>query len=100
MLLRKEFMKTIENAVYEIKDVINYQIEAYTGEDYTDRISLRVGTHRTDRDFRSSLVENIHAKTKVPLKVNIESPDKVRKRLFAENSRKAALFIDRRVRTA
>jgi phenylacetate-CoA ligase len=94
------YPKTIENAVYEIKDVINYQIEAYTGEDYTDRISLRVGTHRTDRDFRSSLVEYLHAKTKVPLKVNIESPHKVQKRLFAENSSKAALFKDRRVSPA
>jgi phenylacetate-CoA ligase len=90
------YPKTIENAILEIKEVINYQIEAYTADDHTDHVRLWIGSHRNDSGLRSSLIENLRAKARVSLKVKIESPDAVRKRLFENSSRKAVTFRDMR----
>lgn len=93
------YPKTIENAIYEISDVVNHQIEAYTADDHTDHIRLWIGSCRNDTNFRSSLLENIRSKTRVSLKVIIRSPDEIKKRLFENNGRKAVVFKDRRMRS-
>lgn len=91
------YPKTIENVILEVKDIINYQIEAYTGDDQTDRIVLRVGSHRKDTSFRSSLIDMIRAKTRVTPEIEIEPPDELEKRIFEGGSRKAVTFKDRRI---
>lgn len=93
------YPKTIENAILEINGVVNYQIEAYTGDDQTDHIVLRIGSLRKDNGFRDSLIEIISARARVTPDIEIESPGEVEKRLFEDGSRKATIFKDRRIRS-
>lgn len=92
------YPKTIENTILDIKDITNYQIEAYTGNDQTDHIVLRVGTYRNDESFKSFLVDALRAKAKVTPEIEIESPEDIEKRLFEGGSRKAITFKDRRIK--
>ena len=90
------YPKTIENAILEIEGVVNYQIEAYTGDDHTDHVLLRVGTHRKDKSFKVSLADNLRAKARVSPKMEIMKPDELTEKLFEGGSRKAITFIDKR----
>jgi phenylacetate-CoA ligase len=92
------YPKTIENALLELKDVINYQIEAYTGADSTDQIMLRVGSYNNNKTFVSYLRSALKAKARVTPEVEIETPEEVEKRLFEGGSRKAINFRDRRIK--
>jgi phenylacetate-CoA ligase len=92
------YPKNIENALLCVKGVINYQIEAFTGDDETDNIILRVGYHGNGEDFRAELCEMIKAKARVTPKVEVEHPEQVDKRLYEGGSRKAMTFMDRRVK--
>lgn len=90
------FPKSIENSVLELDDVVNYQIEVYSGEDSTDRITLRVGTYKKDSEFFDLLKETLRAKLRVTPEIIIESPEEIKMRLFEGGSRKARVFVDRR----
>ena len=90
------YPKNIENAILGMEDVINFQIEAYTGDDGTDRIILRIGSYRNDSGFIPELVETLRAKVRVTPEIVIEPPEMIKKRLFEGGSRKARIFIDRR----
>lgn len=90
------YPKTIENAVLEIGDVVNYQIEATTGGDHTDHILLRVGSFRRDEAFKKILMERLRARARVSPRIEIMQPDELTQRLFADGSRKAKVFLDRR----
>jgi len=92
------YPKTIENAILELKDVINYQIEAYTGTDQTDHLILRVGSYRNDPAFRASVEDILRAKARVAPEIEIESPEEIEKRLFSGGSRKAVTFKCRRTK--
>lgn len=92
------YPKTIENAILAVKGVVNYQIEAYTGDDKTDDIVLRVGLYNKDNDVQTRLYEMLRAKARVTLKVIIENPEEIEKRLFENGSRKPVTFKDKRVR--
>jgi phenylacetate-CoA ligase len=92
------YPKTLENAILGIKDVINYQIEAYTGDDQTDHLIVRVGSHRKDSDFKTSLHDIIRAKARVTPEIEIEHPDGVEERLFEGGGRKPIIFKDRRIK--
>jgi len=93
------YPKTIENAVMEIEDVVNYQIEATTGRDHTDHILLRVGTLRSDKSFKEILTEKLRAKARVSPQIEIMKPEELTERLFADGSRKAKVFLDRRMKS-
>ncbi len=90
------FPKSIENALLELDDVVNYQIEAYSGEDSTDRIILRVGTNRNDKAYFSILKDTLQAMLRVTPEIVIESPEILKRRLYEGGSRKAKVFVDRR----
>lgn len=92
------YPKTIENAILEINGVANYQIEAFTGDDETDHIILRVGSDRRDNGLRDSLVEVLRARARVTPEIEMESPKEIERRLFEGGSRKALLFKDRRTK--
>lgn len=90
------YPKNIENAVLNIPEVVNYQIEAYTGGDETDHVILRVGSLRDDNGLRAALLDALRAKARVAPEIEIEHPDAVRERLFEGGSRKPIAFKDRR----
>lgn len=90
------YPQTIENALIGVKGVVNYQIEAYTGDDQTDHIVLRVGSYYNNGDFLTSLNDMLRAKARVTPEVEIIHPMEIEKRLFEGGSRKAITFKDRR----
>lgn len=90
------YPKTLENAIIGIKDVVNYQIEAYTGNDQTDRLILRIGSYRKDNDLKTFLYDIIRAKARVAPEIEIAHPESVEKRLFEMGSRKPITFKDSR----
>jgi phenylacetate-CoA ligase len=93
------YPKTIENAILELHGVDNYQIEAFTGDDQTDNIILRIGSHRKDNGLRDSLIEILRARARVTPIIEIESPERIEGRLFVNGSRKPVIFKDRRIRS-
>jgi len=90
------YPKSIENVLIGIDNIVNYQIEVYTGDDQTDDIILRVGSYNNDKNFLLSLCDMLRAKIRVTPRVEIERPDDIEKRLFEGGSRKAMVFKDRR----
>lgn len=90
------FPQTIGNALFSVKGVVNYQIEAYTGDDHTDNIIIRVGSYNNNGDFLASLHEALRANARVTPTVELEHPVEIEKRLFEGGSRKAITFKDRR----
>jgi phenylacetate-CoA ligase len=92
------YPKTIENAIVGIRDVINFQIEAYD-EDGADNIILRVGSHNTGEGFMAGICDVVRAKARVTPRIEIESPEDIEKRLFEGGSRKAVTFKDKRVKS-
>lgn len=90
------YPKTIENALLEIKDVTNYQIEAYTGSDYTDHIKVLVGTNRKDPSFKKTVCEMIKSAARFTPEIEIMPPQKIDKELFKGGGRKAMTFKDSR----
>ncbi len=90
------FPQTMGNALFSVKGVVNYQIEAYTGDDHTDNIIIRVGSYNNNGDFLASLHEALRANARVTPTVELEHPAEIEKRLFEGGSRKAITFKDRR----
>ncbi len=90
------YPKTLENAMLEVMDVVNYQIVAYTGDDHSDHIGLKVGSYRTDDAFVASLRDTVRAKARVTPEIEVESPEGIEARLFEGGSRKPILFKDMR----
>ncbi len=93
------YPKTIENALLGVNGVVNYQIEACTGDDQTDMIILRVGAHSNGNGLQSQLRDALLAKARVTPSIEIERPDEIEKRLFEGGGRKAVTFRDRRVKS-
>lgn len=92
------YPSAIENVILEIKDVLNYQIEACTDDSQTDQIILWVGSYRNDNGFRASLIDILRAKVRVLPEIEIKSPEVIEKKLFEGGSRKAIKFKDRRIK--
>ncbi|TAL23849.1 MAG: phenylacetate--CoA ligase family protein, partial [Nitrospirae bacterium] len=90
------YPKTIENALLEIKDIVNYQIEAYTGPDYTDHVRVLIGAHRKDPSFQKIVCDRLKAKARLTPEVKIMLPKEIEKELYKGGSRKALTFNDRR----
>lgn len=91
------YPKTIENALFQIKNIINYQIEAYTGKDKTDHILLRVGTYEQGEPVKIEIAETVKALARVTPEIEITHPKEVEKRLYNGGNRKAEVFYDRRI---
>ena len=92
------YPKTIENALIGIHGVVNYQIDVCTGDDQTDMIILRVGTHSNGNGLKVQLRDVLLAKARVTPRIEIEHPEEIERRLFEGGSRKAITFRDRRVK--
>ena len=90
------YPKAIENALLGVKGVVNYQIEAFTSDDQTDDILVRIGSHNHDNGLLPALYEALRAKVRVTPRIVVEPPEEIEKRLFEGGSRKAVVFRDRR----
>ena len=92
----------IESALIGAGGVSNYQIEALSGDDGTDRIIVRVGvTNRDDERgdvFIDGLRSAIKSAARVTPEVELMSPAEVDALLFAGGSRKKIKFKDSRVK--
>ncbi len=90
---------TIMNALMEMEEVVNYQIEAYTGDDCSDALCVRVGACNHNGDFRKKLTDMIRARARVVPDIEIMGPDVLSDMLFHGGSRKPRTFIDNREKT-
>lgn len=86
----------VEDCIREIPEVVSYQIEACTGEDYADRLRVFVGVAPGSDGIVDLLRERVRARARVTPEFVVETPDALRERLFASGSRKAQRFVDRR----
>jgi len=90
------YPKTIENALFQVKDVKNYQIEVHTGDDETDNILVRIGSYSNDESFRMLVNDMLKAKARVTPRIEIAHPKEIEKRLFESGNRKPVTFKDMR----
>jgi len=90
------YPRAIENALVGINGVENYVIEAYTGDDHSDNLIVKVGSHNMKSAFRLDVCEAIRAKARVTPAVEILPPQEIDRILFEGGRRKPMLFIDRR----
>ena len=58
------YPRNIENALVGVEGVENYVIEAYTGDDYGDRIVVKVGSSNMGSAFKLDVCEAIRTKAR------------------------------------
>lgn len=93
----KVYPKTIENAVLNISGINNHIIEAYTGDDYSDRIVVKIGCKRKNKKIKEEVLKNIEAHARVTPEVELLSVEEVDcLRSEGGNRRKMRMFIDNR----
>jgi phenylacetate-CoA ligase len=90
------YPKTIEDALLSVDGVENCVIEAYTGDDETDRLVVRIGTLRDDPCFRKTVSDTLYAKARVTPEIDLVSPVEVEGLLFEGGRRKPRVFVDLR----
>lgn len=90
------YPKTIEDALLRLEGVENFVIEAYRGDDETDRLVVRIGTLRDDPCFRKTVGDTLYAKARVTPEVRLASPAEVEALLFEGGRRKPRVFVDLR----
>jgi phenylacetate-CoA ligase len=86
----------VEDCIREMPEVVNYQIEAYTGDDYADRLRVFIGAAPGSDGIVDLLRAKVRARARVTPEFVSLSPDAVQERLFAGGSRKARRFVDSR----
>jgi len=93
----KVYPKVIENAVAGISGVHNYIIEAFTGDDFSDKIVVKVGSKKRDASFKRLLCSRIAASARVIPVVEFAS---IREIFLLQgdngNNRKPKTFVDHR----
>jgi phenylacetate-CoA ligase len=90
------YPRTIEDALLSLGGVENFVIEAYQGDDETDRLVVRIGTRRDDPGFRKMVSDSLYAKARVTPEIHLMSPTEVEGLLFEGGRRKPRVFLDRR----
>jgi phenylacetate-CoA ligase len=93
----KIYPKAIENAIASIDGVCNYIIEAFTGDDLSDKIVVKVGCKNQKESFKRKLYSHIEACARVTPIIKLVSAQKV---LALQSdmgrNRKLKTFVDRR----
>lgn len=88
------------SALYDILDnvkgVVNYIIEVYTGDLGTDQIVIKIGSHRTDKEFIKELKDMFRSKVRVAPEILFEPIEYITNRQYPQTSRKQIKFIDLR----
>jgi phenylacetate-CoA ligase len=95
----KVYPKAIENAIACVNGVGNYVIEAFTGDNLSDKIIVKVGCKKKRDSLRQILRTHIEAHARVTPIVELVSMQEVES-LQSDNgkSRKLKAFIDHRIR--
>ena len=93
----KVYPKAIENAIAGINGVHNYVIEAFTGDDFSDKVVVKIGSKKENESFRHLLCAQIAANARVIPIVKFTSIQKIYS-LQSDNgkNRKPKTFIDHR----
>lgn len=94
----KVYPKAIESAIARVSGVCNYIIEAFTGDDFSDKIVVKIGCKKKRESLKRSLCSHIAAYTRVTPIVKLLSVQEV-DALQSENgkNRKLRTFIDYRI---
>ncbi|HHT9145474.1 MAG TPA: phenylacetate--CoA ligase family protein [Candidatus Wunengus sp. YC61] len=97
----KVYPKAIENAIAGINGVHNYVIEAFTGDDYSDKVVVKVGSKKGNESFKRLLCAKIAANARVIPVVKFVPIQKIYS-LQSDNgkNRKPKTFIDHRNKKA
>ena len=93
----KVYPRAIENAIVGIDGVHNYVIEAFTGDDYSDKVIVKIGSEKRNESFKRSLCAQIAATARVIPIVKFTSTKEIYS-LQSDNgkNRKPKTFIDHR----
>ncbi len=93
----KVYPKAIENAIASIDGVYNYVIEAFTGDDLSDKVVIKVGSKKRSESFKRLLSAQIAARARVVPILKFASIGEVYS-LQSDNgkNRKPKTFIDHR----
>jgi len=95
----KVYPKTIENAIAHINGVFNYAIEAFTGNDFSDRVVVKIGCYRKSKDLKKTVCAYIESYARVTPVVKLVSVKEVESlRTDSGHARKPRVFIDYRIK--
>ena len=90
------FPGQLEAALQSFEEIKNYVIEVSTGQEFTDEVTLRVGTTSPDDRLAQKLKATLNAVARVTPNIIFETPEKVDKLSVVEGKTKAQKFIDYR----
>lgn len=88
----------IENALLDIDNIMNYVIEAHTGEYLSDKVLIKIGTDHSSENLETKIKENVKASTRMTPEIEFYHPSEIRKMQFEGGKRKAKKFIDKRTK--
>lgn len=95
----KLYPKAIENAITAIDGVHNYVIEVFTGDDFSDKITVKVGCDKQTEKLKRSVCAHIEAYARVTPEVELLSTGEVEMLRTANGRyRKPMTFIDHRIK--
>ncbi|MFO7870762.1 MAG: AMP-binding protein [Kiritimatiellia bacterium] len=95
----KVYPGAIENAVLDVKGVTNYIIQAFTGDDFSDRIVLKVGCRRKSRKLAEEIRRGVEAAARVKPEIEMLPAGEVDDlRTEGGTRRKPRMFMDLRDR--
>lgn len=90
------YPKTVEDALLSLEGVVNFVLEAHTGNGETDRLVVRIGSLRDDPCFRKMVSDTLYTKARVTPEVHLASPAEIEALLFEGGRRKPRVFMDLR----
>jgi phenylacetate-CoA ligase len=86
----------IENVLMSFPEVDDYVIETYTGNDFSDKIIVKIATKKPSKSLEESIKESFKALIRTTPDVSLTSLDEIKKIQFAHGERKPRKFIDKR----
>jgi len=95
----KLYPKAIENAIAVISGVRNYVIEVFTGDDFSDKIIVKIGCDKQTGKLKNAVCAHIEALARVTPEIELLSIGEVEMLRTANGQhRKPKIFIDHRIR--
>lgn len=95
----KVYPRAIENAITGINGVNNYLIEVFTGDDFSDKIIVKVGCDRQTAKLKNTVCVNLEAFARVTPEVEFLPTGEVEMlRTGNGRHRKPRIFIDHRIK--
>lgn len=93
------YPSTIENALMDIKGIVNYQITAHTGKDGADCITVKIGSERKEKGFVEEIRSSLRSFARFTPDVEVLKPEDVETLLYEGGRRKKTVFKDMRSNT-